>query len=43
MEQENKILQEEFDVSQEIIGKLSGYYDSKVVGQKIMKFAHFLK
>ena len=32
-------MQEEFDRSQEIIGKLSAYYDSKVVGQKIMKFA----
>ena len=39
MEQESKILQEEFEESQEIIGKLSSYYDSKVVGQKMMKFA----
>ena len=39
MEQENHILQEEFDQSQEIIGKLSNYYDSKVVGQRMMKFA----
>ncbi len=39
MEQNISITQEEFERSQDIIRKLSGYYDSKVVGQKVMKFA----
>ena len=39
MDNRSAITQEEFDLSQDIIGRLSGYYDSKVVGQKVMKFA----
>ena len=39
MENKTTIMQDEFDRSQEVIARLSGYYDSKVVGQKVMKFA----
>ena len=33
------ITEEEFNYSQEVIGKLSGYFDRKVVGQQQLKFS----
>lgn len=36
---QNNINQEDFDYSQDVIKKLSDYFDSKVVGQKGLKFS----
>ena len=36
---QNNINQEDFDYSQDVIKKLSDYFDSKVVGQKVLKFS----
>ena len=38
MDAKNNISQEEFNYSQEVIKKLSDYFDAKVVGQKQLKF-----
>ena len=39
MENKNQITQEEFNYAQQVIKKLSDYYDEKVVGQQNLKFA----
>ncbi len=39
MERQSNITQEEFNYAQTTIKRLSGYYDSKVVGQQNLKFA----
>ncbi len=39
MDVNNNISKEEFDYSQEVIRKLSDYFDAKVVGQKQLKFS----
>ena len=38
-ESNNKISQEEFNYAQDVIKKISDYYDGKVVGQQNLKFA----
>ncbi len=39
MEQKSNITQEEFDYAQDVVTKLSKYYDSKVVGQQGLKLS----
>ena len=39
MEKKSNMTQEEFDYAEKVIGDISAYYDSKVVGQQSLKFA----